>query len=479
MSFLIPLIKDSDEPLHRQIYSALRASILNGALRAGDALPSTRELALQLGVSRTTTNAAYEQLLAEGFAASRHGARTVVTEGLSSPKAAKASQTSVPLSLFGEAAVKAGIQMPSRKGARLRYDFVYGRGAVEAFPFETWRRLLIRQARNATLRTLDYGDASGDTSLREAIASHLRRSRAVVCDPSQILILNGSQQGLDLVARVLVNPGDPVIIEDPSYQGARDVFRVSGAALHPVAVDEQGLQVDRFPKHAKLIFTTPSHQFPTGVVLSLQRRRQILEWARRHSAVILEDDYDGEFHYAGQPVESMQSMDPDGRVLYLGTFSRTIFPALRIGYLVAPKSLVEPLRAAKWLTDRHTAVLEQRTLAEFIATGAYERHLRKLRKQNAARLKVLLDAIGRHLDVTVTGEKAGAHLCLWPNRKSFNEVHAVQAAATRNVGIYGIRSYYASTASTANKKGGGILLGFSRMNERDIREGIRRLADIL
>lgn len=473
MTSLVPVLQASGEPLHRQIYTSLRASILNGTLRAGDPLPSTRDLALELGVSRNTTNAAYEQLLAEGYAISRPGARTLVAEGLALPKPVP-SGVSLSLSRFGEAALQAGIQSPSRKGAPLRYDFVYGRGAVEAFPFETWRRILSRQARNATIRTLDYGSAAGDKTLREAIAAHLRRSRAVVCDPSQILILNGSQQGLDLAARVLLDPGDPVIVEDPTYQGARDVFRAAGANLQPVPVDTHGLQVAQFPARAKLIFTTPSHQFPTGVVLTPQRRRQILDWARRHSAAILEDDYDGEFHYAGQPVESMQSMDTEGRVLYLGTFSRTIFPALRIGYLVAPTTLVEPLLAAKWLTDRHTAVLEQRTLAEFIATGAYERHLRKLRKRNATRLTVILDAIAKHLDVEVTGEKAGAHLCLWPRRRNFNEAEAVQAAAARNVGIYGIRDYYAGKS-----KRGGILLGFSRMNERDIREGIRRLADLL
>lgn len=320
----IPLLPDIAEPLHRQIYAALRTAILNGTLRAGDALPSTRELALELGVSRTTTNTAYEQLLAEGYAVSRHGARTVVAEGIAIPSAAR-TEVAVPLSRFGQAALQAGIHVPSRKGVPLRYDFVYGRGAVEAFPFETWRRILARQARHVTLRTLDYGSAGGDETLRNAIAAHLRRSRAVVCEPEQILILNGSQQGLDLAARVLINPGDTVIIEDPSYQGARDVFRAAGADLSPVPVDDGGIQTSLFPPRARLIFTTPSHQFPTGVVLTLQRRRQILEWARKHSAVILEDDYDGEFHYAGQPVEPLQSLDTDGRVLYMGTFHAPSF----------------------------------------------------------------------------------------------------------------------------------------------------------
>lgn len=475
--FVIPVDRAAETPLSRQIYEGLRRSILTGVLRGGEPLPSTRELADQLKVSRITTNAAYEQLLAEGFAISRQGARTVVAKGLFQKPAAKAKSprpAEIRLSRFGEAASKVKVEAPSaHKGKQLRYDFVYGRSAVEVFPFETWRRILLKCARKASLRALDYGSAPGNEALREAIAGHLRKSRGVVCDPSQVIIVSGSQQALDLAARVLIEPGDLVAIEDPHYLGARETFRAAGANLWNVPIERDGIRTELLPDGAKLVFTTPSHQFPTGVVLSQARRIEMLAWARHENAVIIEDDYDGEFHYEGQPVESMQGLDPDGRVVYVGTFSRTIFPALRIGYLIAPHALVPAFAAAKWLCDRHTPALEQEALAEFIACGAYERHLRKVRKRNALRRQALLEAIDEYIGpkrVEVTGEKSGAHLVLWPKRK-IREETIVQRAAELEVGVYGMAPYF-----DYSRWRQAIILGFSRMNETDIREGIRRLA---
>ncbi len=478
VNLTIPVAKGSKEPILRQIYSAIRQSILNGTLRSGDALPSTRELADQLGVSRTTTVAAYEQLLAEGFTVSSQGARTVVAKGVQRKVRKTAAvrplqPAKIELSRFGEAAAKAGVDFPTRnKGKVLRYDFVYGRSAVEVFPFETWNRMLLQRARKASLRTLDYGPATGNELLREAIASHLRRSRAVVCDASQVIVVNGSQQALDLAARVFLEPGDQIAIEDPQYQGAREAFRAAGAKLIHVPVDSDGLRTNLLPDGAKMLFTTPSHQFPVGSVLSLTRRMQVLDWARRENAVIVEDDYDGEFHYEGQPVESMQGLDAEGRVLYIGTFSRTIFPALRIGYMIVPKPLAAAFAAAKWICDRHTATLEQETLAEFISSGAYEGHLRKVRKRNASRRQALLESIGECLgeSVDVTGEKSGTHLVIWP-RRDIQEETIIRRAAANDVGVYGVRPYYMYTVTRS-----GIILGFSRMHENDIREGIRRLA---
>ena len=368
MHLKIPVEAESPGPISRRIYHAIRARILNGSLHPGEPLPSTRELADQLGVSRTTTISAYELLLAEGFIHSRQGARTIVAAGANPKPNPVFHEAPIRLSRFGEAAVHAGTGVPNRaKGMTpLRYDFVYGRSAVEVFPFEAWRRLLLQRARKASLRTLDYGSANGSPALREAISAHLKRSRGVVCDSSQVIVVNGSQQALDLAARVLINPGDPVSIEDPHYQGAREVFRAAGARLLPVLVDRDGINPEQLTERSRIVFTTPSHQFPTGTVLSLARRLDLLAWAKNADAIIIEDDYDGEFHYEGQPVDSMQGLDTEGRVLYMGTFSRTIFPALRIGYLIAPKSLVPALTAAKWLCDRHTATLEQETLAEFI-----------------------------------------------------------------------------------------------------------------
>jgi GntR family transcriptional regulator / MocR family aminotransferase len=475
---VIPLSRRAG-PLFRQIYLALRRAILQGAFRGGERLPSTRDLAEQLRVSRTVVLMAYDQLLAEGFVRGRAGSGTYVPEGLSSHAPRRSQDAAcLHLSRFGTSAAAAApsVDFPRVSSRPPRYDFSYRGTPVENFPFETWRRILMRRARKAPVKTLDYGPSAGSLALREAIAAHLRRSRAVVCEASQIIVVNGSQQALDLAIRVVMERGDRVVIEEPQYQGAREVFRAAGARFHPLPVDRDGLNPDRLPRRARIAFVTPSHQLPTGTILPLSRRLVLLEWAKRAGAVVIEDDYDGEFHYEGQPVESMQGLDREGRVIYLGTFSRTIFPALRIGYMVAPLSLVPALSAAKWLADRHTATLEQETLAEFITTGAYERHLRRVRRANAARRRALLGAIHSILGdrVSVTGDGSGTHIVLWPRKREVSEEGVVQRAASMGVGVYGIAQYYLSGPSRP-----GLMLGYARLREQDIREGIRRLAEAL
>jgi len=478
MQFVIPLSKKGD-PLFRQVYRGLRQAILSGTFRARDRLPSTRDLAEKLSISRAVVLLAYEQLVAEGFAASRGGSGTYVSEGLARGRAKKLENSaSLKLSPYGTAAaeVAATVDFPGRRSVPLRYDFAYGgRGDVENFPFEMWRRILLRHARKAPVHQLDYGEAAGSFALREAISIHVRRSRAVLCDPSQVIVVNGSQQALDLVARVLIERGDPVAIEDPQYQGAREVLRAAGACLHPVPVDRDGLNPGQLPKDACVAFVTPSHQFPTGAILPLARRLAVLDWARSRNAVVVEDDYDGEFRYEGQPLESLQGLDNEGRVIYIGTFSRTVFSALRIGYLIAPKSLVPAFTSAKWLCDRHTATLEQETLAEFISTGMYERHLRGLRRRNTARREALLSSIQKYLGerVEVTGDGSGTHIVLWP-RKRVLEDTIVDHDAALGVGIYGISRYFLTRPSRP-----GLMLGYSRMNESRIREGIRLLGEVL
>jgi GntR family transcriptional regulator/MocR family aminotransferase len=367
------------------------------------------------------------------------------------------------------------VDTPQRRSIALRYDFIYGRSDLATFPFEMWRRMLLRQVRKASVRQFDYGSALGSQPLREAICAHLRRSRAVVCDPDEVIIVNGSQQALDLVIRVLVNRGDRVAIENPHYDGVRGSLQAAGARVRAVPVDRDGLNPERLPDDARLAFVTPSHQFPTGAILPLDRRLALLAWARRRNAVVVEDDYDGEFHYGGRPLESLQGLDTEGRVIYIGTFSRTVFPSMRIGYLVAPASLVPALTAAKWLSDLHSASLEQQTLADFIAGGMYERHLRRLRKRNTARRAVLLEAIAKYLGdcVEVTGEGAGAQVVLWPRKKVVEEA-VVAAAAQKGVGIYGISHCWLRQPSRA-----GFLLGYARLGEQEIREGIRLLGQIL
>jgi len=456
----------------------LREAILSGAFQSEEKLPSTRELAEQLRVSRTVVLLAYDQLLAEGFAVGRSGSGTYVSAGVSVGRSAPPEgSVKLRLSRFGSAAAAAWsrVNFPQRRTRPLPYDFTYGRSDLETFPFEMWRRILLRRSRKAPVSELDYGPAAGNVALQEAISHHLRRSRAVVCDPSQVIVVNGSQQALDLITRVLIERGDRVAIEEPSYQGTREVLRAVGARLHPVAVDRDGLTACNLPSSARIAFVTPSHQFPTGVILPLARRLELLEWARKRSAIIVEDDYDGEFCYEGQPLESLQGLDREGRVVYIGTFSRTVFSSLRIGYLVAPKQLVPAFTAAKWLCDRHTATLEQETLAEFIANGIYERNLRHVRRRNTVRRDALLDAVRGHLGdrVDVTGDGAGAHVVLWTKHLVAEEA-VIASAASRGVGIYGISPYFLNRSPRT-----GFMLGYSRMSERQIREGIRRLGELL
>ena len=477
MQSVIPLTPGGG-PLFRQVYLGLRKAILSGAFQGGGRLPSTRELAQQLGVSRTVVLLAYDQLLAEGFTEGRSGSGTYVAAGVAVRRGAPAEDLArLRLARFGKAAAAAWskVNVPSRRTPVLPYDFSYGRSDVETFPFAMWRRLLLKCARKASAADLDYGHASGNTNLRAAICAHLRRSRAVNCDPDQVIVVNGSQQALDLVARVLFQPGDPVAVEDPSYQGTTEVLRAAATRLIPVPVDEQGLDPTRLPRIARALFVTPSHQFPTGAILPLSRRLALLDWAKRRDAAVVEDDYDGEFRYEGQMLESLQGLDRNARVIYIGTFSRTVFSALRIGYLVVPRSLVATFSAAKWLCDRHTPSLEQETLAEFIGDGMYERYLRRVRRRNASRREVLLESVRKHLRdrVTVTGEAAGAHVVLWPTLR-IAEGALIAAAASRGVGVYSMLPYHLKPPTRT-----GVLLGYSRMTENNIQEGIRRLGKVL
>jgi GntR family transcriptional regulator/MocR family aminotransferase len=290
-----------------------------------------------------------------------------------------------------------------------------------------------------------------------------------------VIVVNGSQQALDLITRVLIEAGDDVAIEDPAYQGTTESLRAAGARLLPVAVDREGLDPARLPASARAVFVTPSHQYPTGATLPLARRMELLDWARSRNAVIVEDDYDGEFRYDGQPLESLQGLDSDSRVIYVGTFSRTMYASLRVGYIVAPPSLVAALTAAKWLSDRHTPDLEQQALAEFISSGMYERYLRRARRRSASRRRVLLAAIRKHLGdrVEVSGDGAGAHVVLWPRRR-VSEQALISRAAAQGVGVYGISAYYLRPAKRT-----GILLGYSRLSEAAISEGISRLGKVL
>jgi GntR family transcriptional regulator/MocR family aminotransferase len=362
----------------------------------------------------------------------------------------------------------------------LRHDFRYGRPSFYDFPHETWCRILARRARRASVRQLDYGPPAGRPELRHAIAEYLWRSRGVVCTPEQVIVVGGSQQALDLTARVLLDSGDTVVLEEPHYPGARLAFAASGARVISAPVDEEGIQIadlDDSNGPLRLAYLTPAHQFPTGVLMPLQRRLELLAWADREDVLLFEDDYDSEFRYEGRPVESLQGLDRVGRVIYAGTFSKLMFPALRLGYLVLPKSLVAPFVAAKGTADTGSPTLEQLALADFIRAGHFERHLRRSRTRNAARRAAMVGALRQHMGdkIEISGANAGLHLLVWLRKVGARrESDLRRRAAKLGVGIYPVRPYY-----TTPPKRAGFILGYASLDEKEIREGIKRFAQAL
>ncbi len=489
--------------LHQQVYRALLGEILSGRLTSGERVPSTRDVARELKVSRNTALLAYEQLLAEGFVTPRAGAAgTVVapvlppdgyvarpTRRLDAPRPGRLAAAPT-LAAVGERYVQSARACAATLGTAtlswelappaIRYDFRPGRAAFGDLPYALWRRLLNARARDARIADLDYGPPAGRRELREAIATRLRRLRGLDANPDHIVIVNGTQQALDLVTRVLVNPGDRVLMEEPHYTGARCAFMAAGAELVFSPVDEHGIRVPTTGggrRPFRLAYVTPSHQFPTGAVLSMERRRRLIAWAAREGAFIVEDDYDGEYRYDGPPLQAMTGMDGAGCTIYVGTFSKILFPALRLGYLVLPAPLVEPIVATKAIADTGTPALMQLALADFIAEGHFDRHLRRTTVSNAARRQALVAAVdGQFGDrATVCGASAGLHLLVWLRGRRGGVIHDVHHIAERaGVGLFTVDPFYATPPERT-----GILLGFAPLMPADIREGIRRLAGAL
>ncbi len=348
--------------------------------------------------------------------------------------------------------------------------------ALDAFPYELWARLVVRRARRMPHSAFRYQDSAGYPPLREAIAAHVTVSRRVHCTPDQIVILPGSQGALDLASRMLIDPGDAVWMEDPGYPGARGAFLGAGAQVVPIPVDPEGLVVAeglvRAPQ-ARLAYLTPSHQFPLGVTMSLARRLAILDWACRSGAYILEDDYDSEFRFTGRPLAALQGIDEAGRVIYIGTFSKVLFPALRIGYLILPPPLVEGFLAVRRLIDIHTPTLEQAVLADFIAEGHYSRHLRRMRVLYAERRAALLEA-ARELPFEIDSPETGIHCVGWLP-EGMDDRQLVDRAAEQGIVLHPISQF--SLAAVLPRK--GLLLGYGAYSIAQIQEGVQRLAALL
>ncbi|MDW5499107.1 PLP-dependent aminotransferase family protein [Pseudomonas lundensis] len=456
--------------LRERVCSTLRRAIHNGTLINGQRLPSSRVLAEDLGVSRVTAEAAYGQLEAEGYLQRRVGQGTFVAISVvKSVPVAKVTGES-RLSLRGRQILQTG----GCRDPQQPLPFAAGSPDLRAFPLKLWKQLTAQQLRLRGETLMRYGDPQGYLPLREAIAGYVSQARGVNCDARQVLVLTSSQQALQLIATLLLDNGDKVWMEEPGYLGARNAFTSAGAELVPVSVDEAGMRLDKQLPTPRLIYLTPSHQYPTGVALSLPRRLELLALAQRQRAWIIEDDYDSEFHYDGQPMPAMQGLDRQGNVLYLGTFSKVLFPSLRLAYLVVPPALVEPFTVARTVYDGHSAQLMQAVTAEFIQQGHFAAHIRYMRQLYRSRRDRLLEEVQEKLGHFATPQPAsgGLQLSVWlpPGQ---------EAALTRQAQQLGVVTPGLATQYfMPNTRRDGWLLGFSALTPGEIRAAVEQLARI-
>lgn len=481
--------KDANLPLYRQIYEAIRRAILSGKLISGTRLPASRVLAQQLSVSRITVVNAFEQLLAEGYLEGKVGAGTFVASKIPEDllqisqaegknKSTQILPKAIKLSAFAERLNETNSKISRFQSSSISAPFKNGLTAVSEFPFDIWEKIAVRVYRQSRYKILGYGEAAGYCPLREAVAAHFAATRGVHCDIEQIFITNGAQQALDLIGRILLETGDKVWIEDPCYQEAYAVFRSNGAQIIPVAVDAEGFDLAQATQQsgaAKLVYITPSHQYPIGVTMSLARRLSLLEWARKNNSWIIEDDYNSEFRYAGRPLASLQNLDNFGRVIYVGTFSKTIFPALRLGCVIVPKNLIEIFTAARSLSDCHSPIFEQAILAEFIAEGHFARHLRRMRTLYEKRQNILVEEAEKNLGglLKVSKVHSGMHLIGWL-AKGLDEIEVAEKAFENGLNLTPLSSY-----GIENNLPSGIILGYTGFDEKQIRQGIRKLKRVL
>lgn len=479
----------SSVPLHRQIYQWVRRAILDGQLQPGQKLPSTRTLASELGISRNTASTAYEQLQAEGYIERTIGSGTNVAhffpEAPSShcvvSHATPSSISPLDLSPFGRVVVEQMKNIP-RFNISFRSSepptFCLGMPALDQFPYDLWAQLLTRHARHSLPSQSDYQTSTGYRPLREAIATHIAVTRGVRCQAKNILITSGSQAALDLVGRLLLSKEDVVWMEDPGYLGARAVLERAGVHITYVPVNAHGMDVAvgrALSPQARLAYVTPSHQFPLGVTMKLEQRLALLQWAQQANAWIVEDDYDSEYRFAARPLEALQGLDQTNRVIYIGTFSKVLFPSLRLGYIVLPNALIKLFAIAQRFLNTHPPILEQLALADFIAEGHFGRHLRRMRALYLVRKEALLAAIRSECGTLLEAQapEAGMHLVGWlPPGMADQEIE--QRAMQR-----GIEAVALSPMSKQPVRRGGLVLGYAACSEEEIHAGVRTLASVL
>jgi GntR family transcriptional regulator / MocR family aminotransferase len=462
---------DGPGDLSTRMYDQIRAAIVAGRVQPGQRLPSTRELAGRLAVSRTTVGVAFDRLLAEGFVHGRVGAGTFVS-ATPHPYTDERPATS-PLR---PRPVWDGLyEPPVMSELDAAFDFRSGVPDASHFPYSTWRALLAEQLRPGAVGSAAHIDPAGVGALRTAIARHVGVSRAVHAVADDVFVTNGSQQAVDLIARVLLEPGERVAVEDPGYPPVRGAFTAHGAQVVGVPVDSEGLVTDALPDSARLVYVTPSHQFPLGVAMSLRRRLALLAWAERTGAAIIEDDYDSEYRYGGRPLEPLHGLDHTGRVLYVGSFSKVLLPTLRLGFVVAPPPLHDALRKAKHLTDWHTQVPLQAAAARFVADGHLARHIRRMRAVYAPRHQMIQAALAGPLaaHLRVIPSAAGLHLAALL-RAGGDDTAVVARAHACGVAVQPLSHFRIGTDGPQ-----GLVLGYGAIPTEHVDEGLRRLADCL
>jgi GntR family transcriptional regulator / MocR family aminotransferase len=469
------LTLDGRRGLSDQLYQKLRAAILEGRLRPGDCLPPTRELAARLDVSRNTVSIAYARLMSEGFLTGRMGSGTFVDESAARATPAQRAPRGADLRP-GAAWESIPVPARARPSPEPAYDFRVGMPDARLFPYTTWRRLVARELYPDRMRSARSGDPFGEVELREAIVRHLGVSRSVKAGAEDVVVTSGAQQALDLIARVLVEPGACVAIEDPGYPMARVVFHAQRARIAPVPVDAEGLVVDALPEAARLIYVTPSHQLPLGMPMSLARRLKLLAWAERRKAVVVEDDYDSEYRFGGRALDPLQSLDRNGLVLYVGSFSKVLLPALRLGYVVAPPSLRPALGAAKMVADWYSPLATQAALARFIEEGLLARHVRSARREYEKRRERLEAALARHLAAWLepVPAAAGLHMSALFSDPGIDAQEVARRARDADVAVEALSIYSMSKAPPS-----GLALGYGAIAASQIDEGMRRLSACL
>jgi GntR family transcriptional regulator/MocR family aminotransferase len=469
-------------PLYRWLYEELRSAILAGRLHPGARLPATRDLALQYGISRPTIVTAFEQLRSEGYVDGKVGSGTYVSETLpdellQAPRArstAGARRRSIPLSAYARR-----LQPLLRREASPARAFRASQPALDAFPMDLWAQVATRRLRRVSARLLAGGEALGYRPLREAVAEYLNTSRGVKCAADQVLIISGVQQALDRTAHLLLDPGDPVWMEEPGYPGAAVVFRAVGARICAVPVDAEGLNLEagrrRWPLHPRLVYVTPAHQFPLGVTMSLRRRLSLLEWARRSRTIIFEDDYDSEYRYSGRPIPALQGLDRAAVVIFAGSFTDVLFPALRLAYLVVPSDMVDIFAAAESVSTHHPPLIDQAILCDFIREGHFARHVRRMRELYAERLSVLAESARERLAglLEIPPVEAGLRTVGWLQGGRSAE-RAAQAAAKHDVEVVPLSRY-----AWGRARRDGLVLGFAAVDGREIRRGVEQLGQAL